>query len=310
MGGLAILTPTFERDLEYFRDLHESVLRFTDDDVRHYVVVPRRDLPLFKTLQSGRMTLLASEDLLPSRFISTYALSRSLRKAPKVGGRVPPIQAVNLRHPWPPVRGWIVQQIVKLAVVAGLDVDVVLAVDSDIALIRRLDVDRLVSNGSVRFYRSSEPLTSDLTRHARWHVVARELLGLPGTSADAHDYVSSPVAWDPRIVREMLMRIQSVGGRSWFDMVAGHLHFSECILYGLYVDALGGDADRSFTASNTLCHTYWGQSPLDELTARSFLESIDASDVAINIQSTTGTALDVRRLVIATAQGRGAVSST
>ena len=52
-----------------------------------------------------------------------------------------------------------------MSAIAQLDADVVVIVDSDIALIRPLTVDDFVKSGAVRFYRSPRPLTPDLTRH-------------------------------------------------------------------------------------------------------------------------------------------------
>ena len=118
MAKLAIYTSSYEGDLESFEQLHRSLLRYTSDDVIHHVAVPDRDVELFQRVGSPRMRITRASELLPQRFRSTYGATRALRRTPLIGRHVPPIQAINVRHPWPPVRGWILQQLVKLEAVA------------------------------------------------------------------------------------------------------------------------------------------------------------------------------------------------
>ena len=88
----------------------------------------------------------------------------------------------------------------------------------------------------VRFYRKPNQIDKRLPRHMIWHRVARALLGLPPAEPPYTDYISSPMAWDPTIVRQMLARVTATTGRPWPTAIAGQLHFSECTLYGVFVD--------------------------------------------------------------------------
>jgi hypothetical protein len=297
MSTLAVLTPSFRGDVERFADLHRSVLHCTDDDVVHYVVVPDLDVPMFERLQSGRLVVRGTSSLLPRRYVSTYGPVRLLRRAPVVGRSVPKVEAVNVRRPWPPVRGWILQQIVKYEAATRLDADVVLFADSDVLLVRHLTAEDFVRDGVVRFYRGADPLTPDLVRHAMWHRVSRRLLGLP-PEHDDRDYVSSFVAWDPHIARSVRDRVEAVTGLPWQDAMSRNLHFSEWMLYGCYVDNLGSARDRSFTETTTRCRSHWGTIPLDERTAEEFMASVAPDDLAILIQSVSGTPEHVRRRVV------------
>ena len=297
MSRLAILTPSFRGDIRIFTDLHRSVLRFTDDDVVHHVVVPDLDVPLFAGIASPRLNVIGTSSLLPRRFVSTYGPVRAVRRLPLIGASVPKVEAVNVRRPWPPIRGWILQQIVKFEAVTRLDADVGVLADSDVLLIRHLAAQDFVRDGVVRFYRCADPLTPDLVRHAMWHRASRQLLGLPEEDDD-RDYVSSFIAWDPRIARQVRERVESVTGLPWQDALAAHLHFSEWMLYGCYVENLGSARDRSFTETTTRCRSHWGTTPLDERTADAFLASIEPTDLAVLIQSVSGTPDHVRRRVI------------
>jgi hypothetical protein len=67
----------------------------------------------------------------------------------------------------------------------------------------------------------------------------------------------------------------------------------------VFVDEVLGPSANSFGTASSLCHCYWDTSPLDEAGAASFLRSFSSEDVAILIQSKSGTPLDVRRSALA-----------
>lgn len=297
MATMAILTPSFRDDLGSFRDLHSSVLRCTGDDVVHQVVVPDRDIRLFSAIPSPRLRVVGTSTLLPRRLVSTYQVVGQVRRVPVLGRHVPKVQAINVRRPWPPVRGWVLQQLVKLEAVARSAADVVLIADSDVALIRPVSADDFLRDGTVRFYRGADPLPADLLRHATWQRVSRQLLGLP-PRADDHDYISPFIAWDPAIVRRIQARVHHVTGMPWLDAMARELHFSEFMLYGCYVDNVGTTADRSFSSDDPRCRSYWETTPLDDQAAEDFIASTSPGDLAVHIQSASRTPDAVRRRVI------------
>ena len=54
LGGnmtLAIVTPSYRSDFTLFSDLHQSVLRYTSESVKHYVIVPASDSGSFRRWQ-------------------------------------------------------------------------------------------------------------------------------------------------------------------------------------------------------------------------------------------------------------------
>src|ERR1700692_1525154 len=109
----AIVTPSYWMDVERCRFLLESVERWVPPWVRHYLIIARRDVPLFKPMLSSRTTLLVVEDIIP-RWLFRVA---------------------GLRHFWislrtRPVKNWILQQIVKLSAPARLAEEVLLYPDS------------------------------------------------------------------------------------------------------------------------------------------------------------------------------------
>src|SRR5215216_7866855 len=147
MDDLAVLTPCFRGDADLFADLHESVLDNTAPSVIHHVVVPPSDARLFRQYEGARCRVWTHRDLLPRYCVSV----------PNASGLT-----LNLRRPWLPVRGWVVQQIMKIAGTAGIDARGVLIVDSDAVLLREPTLDELTHNGRLGHFRDDGAVTADM----------------------------------------------------------------------------------------------------------------------------------------------------
>ena len=277
MDDLAVLTPSFRGDARLFADLHASVLANTAESVVHHVVVPPSDAHHFRQYEGARCRVYTHRDLLPRSCVSVpYASGLTL----------------NLRRPWPPVRGWVTQQIMKMAGAATLDARAVIIVDSDAVLLRELALDAFIHNGRLSHFRQDNAVTPDMGRHVLWHNVARKLLGLPGTVAlPAPQYISPITVWDPAVVRSLIAHIADSTGRNWMDAVAGELHVSEFVLYGVFVDdVLGGVPPFA----GPVCHNYYERVPLNPDDARAFAEEMPASALGAMISSHSHTPQDIR----------------
>ena len=237
MTRMAVITKSFAPDFELCTALSHSVLDNSPTTVQHHIIVPRSDLKLFGRLAGPRTHIRCEADLLPRTFVPVPFSNIT----------------VNLGRPFPPVRGWIKQQAVKLAAVAASEDDVVLVADSDVEFFRPFKAEMFVRNGTVRFFCNPNQIDKQLTRHMIWHRVARELLGLPPAEPPYADYISSPLAWDPVIVRRMLARVTAITASPWPSAIAGQLHFSECVLYGVFVDGVIGAPANSFASDDPLC---------------------------------------------------------
>jgi hypothetical protein len=292
MSTLTVLTKSYLPDIGGFERLHESVLRFTDPEVRHDVVVPGREVAAFEAvgrrLGSARLRVIAERELLPSSFVQTGMVARAVSRVGflPAGAR---ITAINRSRPWPPIRGWIMQQVIKLAAAAASETDVVVVIDSDVELIRPIDATTFMRDGVVRTYRRPGAITPDMVRHVEWSHTARRLLGVPDGSPPFDDYIAGLISWDPDIVRRSTARVQEVHGQPWQTSIAGLLHFSENILYGTYLTTLATQVERSFCEDDTLCHSYWGTAPLQMSDVDAFVAGLKPSDVAVHVQSASGT---------------------
>ena len=94
MSPVALLTPTYGRDLEICTLLCESVDRHVKSFSKHYLLVPDCDLPLFSHFASERREVLPASKFLP----------RWLRPLPRI------VQRKRRQYWWSlrtrPVSGW------------------------------------------------------------------------------------------------------------------------------------------------------------------------------------------------------------
>jgi hypothetical protein len=246
MSELAVVTPSFGPDAELFADLHRSVLRHTGPDVVHHVIVPVAHREIFAAFAGPRCRVWTEPELLPRRY----------RRLPRRG------LWVNAKRPWPPVRGWVMQQAAKIAAAATVDAGVILIADSDAVLVRPTTAERLRVDGRPALYRAPDAIHGGMHRHLLWHQAARDLLGLPpAPRPPLPDYVSAIGVWDPPAVRAMQRRITEVTGRHWLDAFTARLHVSEFIVYGTFVDTLLGSPPRPPTRPSATPTTAAARSP-------------------------------------------------
>jgi hypothetical protein len=274
---LVVVTPSYARDYELCRDLNRSIDTWMPGDVRHHIVVPRIDLPLFRTLAGNRTVIHDVGEFLPSAML----------KVPKLN------MWVNIRRPWPPIRGWITQQLVKLSAAAALDADVVLLIDSDMVLVAPTELASFQQDGNLAMYRKPEAVHDGLPRHRLWLQSARNLLGLePPESGNLTDYICWPCVWDAKTVRSMLRRVEDVTGMAWQSAIAAQLHFSEMMLYGVYVDEVQGGPPAETPHMKSI--SYSDETALSSAELGELLRAGSAGVLAVMISAKADIPKDVR----------------
>ncbi|WP_347107488.1 DUF6492 family protein [Paenarthrobacter sp. S56] len=276
--SLAIVTPSYLPDLELCRDLNRSVLELTGPDVVHHIIVPAKDLRSFSGLRGSRTEVHDGREFLPRSFVKTPGLNIW----------------INAERPWPPIRGWIIQQIIKLSVVATLDVRGALLLDSDSVLIRKVSLDTFMEDNCIALYRQPGGVDKTLPRHRLWHEAARKLLGLQSPPpGDLTDYICWPCIWEPEVVRGMLRHVQTATGQSWATAIGRQLHFSEMILYGLFVDEVVGGSPASVNEMQGIVHT--AEEPLDQVQIERLLHDAPTDKTVVMLSAKAPIPLEVRR---------------
>jgi Family of unknown function (DUF6492) len=292
-GDVAVVTVSYRGDLEVARDLCLSVDRFLAPEIEHILVVPRVDLALFEPLAGGRRRIVTVESVLPRGYVQ-LPVPRKIRIGP-FHRRIREVWSGSGRL----VRGWIIQQIVKLSAPSFTDREVVVFADSDIVLVAPLTADRLVRGGLVRLYRVPGA-SSDLPTHIRWHDVSARLLGLEPRGYLGADYIGNLITWRRSTIVRLQERVSEVaGGLRWDKVVARQRDFSEYMLYGVFGEVLLREPESGhYGTAEDLVHAGWffdlgSASGVDE-----FVEGFTPGQVGVAIQSTERFSLDERRELV------------
>jgi hypothetical protein len=270
---IALVTVSHAPDLARCALLAESVDRFVSSEISHTVVVSRRDHARFATALPARTRLAVIEPAWPWPLV----------EVPRLRLWVSPLgQAL-------PVRGWILQQLVKLSAPELVDADLYVFTDSDVAFVRPLDRTRLVDeSGRALLVRC--PNFGSAGRHRAWQREAARLLGLADAYTGA-DYVGNLIPWRRDVLLRLRAHIERATGRPWRRALANTLDLSEYVLYGVYCDrVLGGAEAAGHVASDRhLCHALW-EGPVDDPALAAHAASLRPDQVAVLVQSRLGVA--------------------
>lgn len=278
------------KDIELFSLLAESIDRYVAADVQHHVIVPKADLSTFSRFKSTRRKILCQDDVLPFRAL----------KLPKALGHLSPIISA-FRRPWyvgpgfKMMRGWVLQQLLKIEATRASDADLVLHVDSDVFFVKPFSADMAFDGKRPSFFRV--PATALSPEHANWTNVADRILSLnspaEATCPQYRHYVENCIPWSPSIVRDMIARMGQVQDRPWYKILMSEASFSEYFIYGRFVDTLVSLSQLD-PRDRTVCKTYW---PSDGAFADYQAMASDLPDpyCALAVQSTAETSIADRR---------------
>jgi Family of unknown function (DUF6492) len=270
--SFAVVTPTFVPDLARCELLAESMDRKVPD-VPHYLVVDRRDRAAFSHLQRGRRRIIESEEI----------LGKWIKRLPGRKGYWLSLKA-------PPVRGWILQQILKIGAIDVIDERTIVFCDSDTAFFRSFHRDDLLVDGKIGL------LDVDFINEGvrRWTAAARRLLGLAAHDGGYRSHVGNMICWNRETVNAMRRRIEISTGLHWQVALARTLSFSEYMIYGVFVrEALGYDHVDHAPSTVPLVKPSWGASLATDAAIDAFFADFDARTVAVMIHSKDG--IDVSR---------------
>jgi hypothetical protein len=192
--------------------------------VEHWIVVDRADRRHFTFLEDERTTLLMKEEVLPVRLRRVNTMRLGLRSTAWIQARGKPI------------RGWLVQQLVKLAVAEKLRADVLVYADSDLVLVRPFDPASVVdAEGAVRLCVEPGAIDARKPNNVGWHRSAEKLLSVRRAEVPLPDYISGLVPWRRESAVALLEHIERTTGRPWLHALASAWHVSEYTLYGRFV---------------------------------------------------------------------------
>ena len=286
MNPVALLTPTYGRDLELCTLLCESVDRHVTSFSKHYLLVPDCDLPLFAHFESARRSVLPASKFLPGW----------LRPLPRI------VQRKRRQFWWSlrakPVSGWHVQQFLKIAAAIALPHQRYCILDSDIVFFRDFDLARFEYPNSIPLLHVPDEVVASQPRHSRWVVTSHQLLGFPVPKLPATDFIGHIIFWDKETVRAMAARIEAITNLEWVEALCQTREFSEYMLYGYYVQNDPSFTGRHSLTARTQCISYWDQPKLSKGDLNRLLRGADRNDVAFSVASFSGTPVQTIRAAI------------
>jgi hypothetical protein len=286
MNQVALLTPTYGRDLELCSLLCESVDHHVRSFSKHYLLVPDSDLPLFARFESEHRTVLVA-----SQFLPTW-----LRPLPHF------LQRKRRQYWWSlrakPASGWHVQQILKIAAAIALPHQRYCILDSDVVFFRDFDLSRFEHPNSIPLLSIPNEITSSKIWHARWVETSHQLLGLPTPPLPASDFIGHIMFWDQQTTHAMASKIEAVTRLDWIDALCRTREFSEYMLYGYFVQNNAKFAAMHTPSPRTGCVSYWDAPQLGRTELDQLLGSADRDHVALSAASFSGTSVqDIRSAI-------------
>ncbi len=284
-GRSAMVTPSFSLDFERCRLLCETVDAHVSGMEHHYLLVEHRDVKQFRQLESARRTVVDERDLLPS-WLHVFDDSFGSRR-----------RRIWLSLRTLPLRGWHVQQLRRIAIASKVDVDTLVYCDSDVVFLKPFDLGAFHSPQGTRLFRRDDALLDErYATHRIWSRNAGRSLGIADVGGSAHDYITTLIAWDRATVVAMAAHIEDVHARNWVEVIGGSRRYSECIIYGRFVDEVLGGAGH-WHDSREFCRVHWTGDPLTDEAFEAFVAGMEPSQVAIGMQSFIGTDMArIRRL--------------
>ncbi|MEM7694557.1 MAG: DUF6492 family protein [Pseudomonadota bacterium] len=291
---LAIVTPSFSRDAALCAELCRSVDEFETSGMEHILVVPKADMPLFAPLAGGRRRIIPQEPYLPA--MTRVPLPTMVT--------IPGLYQKRLRKIWVTrrgqlVRGWIMQQILKMTCDRFVDADGVIFTDSDVVFVRPFGAETFLRNGDLLFYREPNALDPSRTPYQTWQDVACELLGQPRFPFNGENFISNMVTWRIDRLKAMQAAIEAATGKSVVDALIGLRHLSEYVVYGVFCQHGAGGLDGLAPQPRPLALEDWAFDHSTTEGMAAFRAGIAPHHIAVLMQSTNEWSITERREIVA-----------
>jgi len=287
---VALLTPSYHKDLERFALLCDSVDRHVKGHETHYVIVADDEIPLFSRFNSEKRIVLPSSKFLPKwlKLIPPFLLRRG-------------------RRLWwsfrsGPVHGWHIQQLLKISAVSALPEERFCVIDSDNVFFRPFDAGAYAGRERAPLYVERGAIEADAPMHAAWTRSCDRLLRQAETTFPADDYIGHVIVWDKRTIQELTQTISAAAKRNWKESLCKTRALSEYLLYGHFVRNSPALLQAHEIVTEGLALAYWDAAPLDAAAVASMVEQAPTSKVALSIASFSNTPISAIRRAVGLSQ--------
>ncbi|MGB7407539.1 MAG: DUF6492 family protein [Pontixanthobacter sp.] len=232
--------------------------------IDHFILVDKADIDLFRPLAGPRTHIVDSRELMGPQFHTVPFCPRWWVSA----------------RTWP-LRGWITQQLRKLAMPAIADHDIFVNVDSDVVFVREFSQDDLFVDGRLALlevdYQNEEL--------GKWTDISEKLLGLP-KSGEIFNYVGMLIPWWRNEVVSLTEKLESLWDQPWQVTLGQRHNFSEYMLYGNYVRKRRGFENAGHVADlRPLIQTSWHKDTSSQMGLKSLFSDLPSETVGVMVHS-------------------------
>ena len=273
----AVITPSYNLDLERCKLLCLSMDAFLSGPWHHYVVVDPVDFPLFAALAGPQRTVVNRADILP--------------KGMHYVGKVPFMRLGRLwwsrRHG--PIFGWQMQQFVKIFMASHVKQEAMMFLDSDIFFLKPLNINLFLRGSKVRFSSSESPV--DVVTGMKTNSI--KLSGLSVSEVTKCVYEDQIVTWHRPTAIAMQDYLSKLHNKPWHEAIGAKIMFSEYTLYILFVNYIQKANPHLYEDNTIYCKTLWTKETAKTTDIADFCSSLKPEQVAVCIQSLIGIPIDV-----------------
>ncbi len=291
---VVLITPSFSRDFPLAKELCASIDRHNEDNLQHILVVPKSDLSLFEQLKGPNRSLISKESVLSPSPIQL--------PLPTIIG-FPGLFQKRIRTVWlgpgfRPVRGWILQQVIKLSADLISPADTYVFLDSDAVMVRAFSTETFEKDGLVPMVRVEGALSPDNHDFKRWQDVACDLLGIDRFPFEGDSNIAVVVSWRQDRLKELQARIEEVTGRPYQEVLCTQSDLSEYVLYNTFCLKLCAPEHGHDVRARSMCHEAWGYDMGNADDRERFAIGLANDHIAVLIESTQEWSMEKRRAVI------------
>ncbi len=265
-----LVTPSYAPDFDRCQLLSRSVEKFISPNITHYIIVDKQDLPLFLKLKNSNTVIIAEEDLLPNWLV-----------------KIPRFTRKNIWFSWKtlPVRGWLLQQLIKLNIAKYVNEDILIFADSDVAFVKSFNLQNLIREDKVRLFREPKAINIEMQAHYQWYRTASKLLGLPPVDFPASNYVGNLITWRRDNVFKLYEHLEGISRREWLATLCNSWYLSEYVLYGVFVEQIMREESGHYFDSQNICHDYWLEQPMSNEQIEKFFKESELHQTAVMISA-------------------------
>lgn len=274
-------------DLDIFALLARSIDTYVAEDVPHLVVVPGADVPAFRAFETERRRIIAQEDILPVRVWKLLPAIKAIKPL-----RRPLYVAKGRGLRLHSVRGWMLQQLLKIEMSRRAEQRAVMHVDSDVCFIRPAGAEMAFEGGKTRAFRAIGATKNPL--HKPWITAASDYLGIPPETESLKHYIENCVIWDSDVARAMVTQIETTLGHPYYQAILAAPTMSEYYLYGIFAETFG-HCETLNIADVSVCQSYWPPSEDVPVEAHMLQSGLMDHHRAVAVQSTHALPLAQRK---------------